>query len=205
MTTVAVLAFLAVPLVPLVVSVQPVSADPVPSCAQPSKLVVPSDPNKPPYCECPAGQTLVTGNPNTCISDQDADQNCAATALGQNADGVKYCNAYMCADGTNPPSGNPGDCGKDPAGASGNCKTLEKCDLISIYLNPTIQLFSALVGIVIVISIVIGGIQYASSAGDPQAAAAAKGRIRNAIIALLAFLFLYALLNFLIPGGLFHG
>ncbi len=93
----------------------------------------------------------------------------------------------------------------DPAASGGKCATLSNCDLVHNYLNPAIQLMSAAVGIAIAISIVIGGIQYASSAGDPQQAAAAKARIRNAIIALLTFLFLYALLNFLIPGGLFHG
>ncbi len=93
----------------------------------------------------------------------------------------------------------------DPAASGGKCATLTNCDLVKNYLNPAIQLVSAMVGIAITISIVIGGIQYGSSAGDPQAVAAAKARIRNAIIALLSFLFLYALLNFLIPGGLFHG
>ncbi len=93
----------------------------------------------------------------------------------------------------------------DPASTGGKCATLTSCDLTHDYLNPAIQLMSAAAGIAISISIVIGGIQYASSAGDPQQAAAAKARIRNAIIALLAFLFLYALLNFLIPGGLLHG
>jgi hypothetical protein len=70
------------------------------------------------------------------------------------------------------------------------------------YINPFINFLAALVGVAVVISIVIGGIQYSSSGGDPAKAAAAKNRIRNAIVALVAFFFLYALLNFLIPGGL---
>ncbi len=93
----------------------------------------------------------------------------------------------------------------DPAVSGGKCNSLSQCDLVSRYLNPAINLLSAAVGIVIAISIVIGGVQYGTSAGDPQQAAAAKARIRNAIIALLVFVFLYALLNFLIPGGLYHG
>jgi len=76
--------------------------------------------------------------------------------------------------------------------------------LIAKYINPLITLLSALVGLVVTISIVIGGIQYSSSAGDPQAATAAKNRIRNAIIALVAFIFLYAFLQFLVPGGIFR-
>jgi hypothetical protein len=91
----------------------------------------------------------------------------------------------------------------DPAASSGNCSTISKCDLINNYVTPMIKFLAAVVGLAVVVSIVIGGIQYGQSAGDPSKVTAAKNRIRNAIIALLTFLFLYALLNFLIPGGLF--
>ena len=75
------------------------------------------------------------------------------------------------------------------------------CNIITKYLNPFIKILSVMVGIAVVIGIIIGGIQYAASAGDPQKAAGAKLRIRNAVIALLAYFFLYAFLKFLIPGG----
>lgn len=84
----------------------------------------------------------------------------------------------------------------------GNCQDINKCDLIKNYLNPFINLLSALIGVIVVVSVAIGGIQYTTSAGDPQKAAAARARIRNAVIALVTFIFLYSLLNFLIPGGL---
>ena len=90
----------------------------------------------------------------------------------------------------------------DPAVSSGNCSSVNHCDLIGKYINPLINLVAALVGIGVVISIVIAGIQYGSSAGDAQKVSAAKARIRNAVIALATFIFLYTLLNFLIPGGL---
>ena len=83
-----------------------------------------------------------------------------------------------------------------------NCKSLNSCDIISKYVNPLINFLSALVGVGVVISIIIGGIQYSSSEGDPGKASAAKNRIRNAIIALITFIILYAMLNFLVPGGL---
>jgi hypothetical protein len=85
-----------------------------------------------------------------------------------------------------------------------NCSEISKCDLMTKYVYPFINFLSALVGLVVVISIVIGGIQYGSSAGDPQKVTAAKNRIRNALIALVTFIFLYSLLNFLVPGGLFQ-
>jgi hypothetical protein len=92
----------------------------------------------------------------------------------------------------------------DEAVAGGNCKDIQHCDLFVHYINPAINLLAAAVGIIVAISIIIGGLQYGSSAGDPQKASAAKNRIRNAIIALVTFLFLYAILNFLIPGGLLN-
>jgi len=90
----------------------------------------------------------------------------------------------------------------DPAASSSNCTSTSNCDLLTQYVQPFINFLSALVGVAVTISIVIGGIQYGSSAGDSSKVSAAKNRIRNSIIALLAFIFLYAMLNFLIPGGL---
>lgn len=73
---------------------------------------------------------------------------------------------------------------------------------IMAYLVMVIQYFSSAVGLIIVLMIVIGGVQYVTSAGDPGAVKAAKGRITNAIIALLAFFLMFAVLNFIIPGGI---
>lgn len=70
-------------------------------------------------------------------------------------------------------------------------------------LNAIANVLSAGVGIIIVIVIIVGGIQYASAGGDANKVAAAKGRIQNAIYALIAFFFLYAFLQWLVPGGIF--
>jgi hypothetical protein len=88
------------------------------------------------------------------------------------------------------------------AEAGGDCSNINNCDIISKYVNPFVNFLAALVGIGVVTSIIIGGIQYSSSAGDPGKASAAKNRIRDAIVALVAFVLLYGMLNFLIPGGL---
>lgn len=114
---------------------------------------------------------------------------------------------YNCADGTPAPNNDQSKCtGKgDPAARAGNCSdphNLKACDLIHNYIQPLVDGLAALVGVAVVISIVIGGIQYGSSGGDPQKVTAAKNRIRNAVLALITFFFLLALLNFLIPGGL---
>lgn len=64
-----------------------------------------------------------------------------------------------------------------------------------------IRFLSAGVGLVIVGSIIVGGIQYTGSRGDPQATAMAVNRIRSSLYALLLFIFAYAILNYLIPAG----
>lgn len=58
------------------------------------------------------------------------------------------------------------------------------------------------VGIVVVIAIILSGIKYTMSEGNPETTMAAKNQIQNAIIALMIYLFAFALLNFLVPGGL---
>lgn len=84
-----------------------------------------------------------------------------------------------------------------PAGS----KTATDC-LFNKYVNPTVNLLSAIAGIAVLISVIAGAIQYSSSAGDPAKVQKAKERIRNALLALVAFFFLYAFLQWLIPGGL---
>lgn len=70
------------------------------------------------------------------------------------------------------------------------------------YLSAVIKFLSAGVGLVVVLMIVVSGIQYITSAGNPQGIEAAKKRLTNAIIALLLYIFMAAILNFLIPGGI---
>ncbi len=66
-----------------------------------------------------------------------------------------------------------------------------------------IRFLSVGVGIVAVGSIVLGGIQYTTSAGDPKKTAAAIGRISSTLIALLIYFLIFAILNWLVPTGLF--
>lgn len=86
-----------------------------------------------------------------------------------------------------------------------SCGTDPNCQEIFTYLINAVQVLSAVVGIVVVAMIIYGGIEYSSSAGNPEKAASAKNHITNALFALVAFFFLWAFLNFLIPGGVFHG
>jgi hypothetical protein len=73
---------------------------------------------------------------------------------------------------------------------------------IFVYLRPVIQFLTAGAGLAIVIMIIISGIRYITSSGNPQAVQAAKSLLGKAIGALLLFIFMFALFNFLIPGGI---
>jgi hypothetical protein len=78
------------------------------------------------------------------------------------------------------------------------------CDLIAVYVQPAIDMLAGIVGVVVVISLIMGGIQYSTAEGDPQKSSKAKDRISKTIIALVAFFFFYAFMQFLIPGGIFN-
>lgn len=77
--------------------------------------------------------------------------------------------------------------------------------LFGKYINPLVQLLSALVGIAVVISIIYGGIQYVTSAGDPQRAEAGKKRIIESLVGLAAFMLLFAFIQYVLPGGILNG
>lgn len=110
---------------------------------------------------------------------------------------------------------NPGSClPQDPCACVGNnqpsycqtSQTTQSCQSlsgISGWLDAAIDFLGIGVGLIITTMIVIGGIQYITSGGDPQSVASAKKRIANALIALVAFAFMFAILQFIIPGGIF--
>jgi len=70
-------------------------------------------------------------------------------------------------------------------------------------IQTVVNFLSAGVGVVVVAMVIVGGIQYAIAGDNPQAVSAAKQRIINGLIALLAFIFTFAFLQWLIPGGVF--
>lgn len=74
--------------------------------------------------------------------------------------------------------------------------------LFAKYVGPVVAGLSVLAGIAVVVGIIMGGIQYASSGGDPQKAAKGKSSITKALVGLVSYLFLFGALQFLSPGGL---
>ncbi len=69
-------------------------------------------------------------------------------------------------------------------------------------IQEIINFLSAGVGVVVIGVIILGGIQYSLAGDNAQAITAAKQRIINGLIALIAFIFAFAFLNWLLPGGI---
>jgi len=94
------------------------------------------------------------------------------------------------------------------ASQSYNCsdKTKEECldqNPIMVWLKLLINIFMGVIGVAAVLMVTVGGIQYITARDNAQAVASAKQRIINVVIGLVAFMFLYAFLQWLIPGGIF--
>lgn len=89
-----------------------------------------------------------------------------------------------------------------PDSAAKTCTGGDCSGLIKKYVNPFIRLLSGLVGVIVIASIIFAGVQYSAAGGDPSKVVAARKRITNAIIALLAYLFMFAFLQWLLPGGI---
>jgi hypothetical protein len=79
---------------------------------------------------------------------------------------------------------------------AGNCEIIR-------YITLFTRTLSFIVGIVVVTMIAVGGVQYSASRDNPQATQEAKTRIRNAVLALIMYLFVFAFLQWLVPGGIF--
>jgi hypothetical protein len=71
-------------------------------------------------------------------------------------------------------------------------------------INMIVNFLTAGVGIVVVIVIVVGGIQYVMAGDNASAVTAAKERIMNGLLALAVFIFMAAFLQWLVPGGVFR-
>lgn len=96
----------------------------------------------------------------------------------------------------------------DTTGANGEVSQakVDKClnqSPIVHDIQNIVNFLSAAVGVVVIAVIIIGGIQYSVAGDNASALTAAKQRITNGLIALFAFMFAFAFVQWLIPGGIF--
>jgi len=142
-------------------------------------------------CEFSKGSTIRFTNKNT-YKNPTAGTSLLDNGLDSNND-PKNLDTCEAVDGY---SADPALCGDD-------CKNANDCSLTTKYINPIINKFLApLAVLAVIIGVIVGAIQYITSAGDAQKVAQGKSKIEKALIGFLGFIFLYALLNWLIPGGL---
>lgn len=73
---------------------------------------------------------------------------------------------------------------------------------IYFYLKNILKFLSAGVGLAVVGGIVFGGYMYITARANAGQVEKAKVVIINSIIGLILFIFMFAILNFLIPGGI---
>jgi hypothetical protein len=71
-------------------------------------------------------------------------------------------------------------------------------------IQSIVDFLGAGVAIIVTGMIIVGGIQYTIAGDNPQALTAARKRIIDGLIALVAFLFMFGFLQWLIPGGIFQ-
>jgi hypothetical protein len=74
---------------------------------------------------------------------------------------------------------------------------------ISYWLQVTVNLLAAVAFTVFVISLIIAGYQYMTARDNASQVASAKDRIVTTVLTFALFVFGYAFLQWLVPGGIF--
>jgi hypothetical protein len=87
------------------------------------------------------------------------------------------------------------------SGVTGSGK-VEETGLWSVLLTA-INILTAGIGIAAVAGVIYASILYTSAGGSAEQTKKAMGIITNIVIGVIAYALMYALLNFIIPGGLF--
>lgn len=95
---------------------------------------------------------------------------------------------------------------KDPCANTPDQKSIQNCvskNPITHQIQVIVNFLSIGVGLVVILMIIMGGVQYVAAGDSPEALKNARARITNALIALVVYIFAFAFLQWLIPGGLF--
>lgn len=70
-------------------------------------------------------------------------------------------------------------------------------------LNQVVDIMTFGIGVLATVGLVTAGIMYATASGSEERTKKAKNWIFNIVIGLLLYGFMWAILNFIIPGGVF--
>lgn len=83
----------------------------------------------------------------------------------------------------------------------GETLSSQNCAIIRHVAN-FIRVLSATAGVVITTMIAYAGVQYTMSRDNPEETSQARQRIRNSLIALIVYVFMFAFLQYVVPGGI---
>ncbi len=72
---------------------------------------------------------------------------------------------------------------------------------IFVWLTDIIAFLNVGVGIAVVAGIIYGAIVYTTAGGNPAQTKKAVGIITNSIVSLVLYIMLFAIVNFIVPGG----
>jgi len=90
-----------------------------------------------------------------------------------------------------------GGTGFNLSGNGGNCSSVGESGFQSL-LDKVVNIFSAIVGIIAVIMIIVGGLRYITSGGDSSRVGAAKTTIIYALVGLVVVVLAQLIVHFVI-------
>lgn len=85
-----------------------------------------------------------------------------------------------------------------------NCSEAAGEDAIWKLVNDVIKVMMGGVGVLALAGVVYGAVLYSSAGGSPEQVKKAKGIFLNVAIGVIAFAGMFALLEFIVPGGIFN-
>lgn len=130
------------------------------------------------------GLVLVTGLMATSVFSGSSIANAACDPATQNCCGGVETSIVTC----------------DETGQGGGIENTGAWGILLLAIN----ILTAGIGVVALGGIVYASIMYISAGGSPEQVKKAMGIIMNIVIGIIAYAAMYALLNFLVPGGLFN-
>ncbi len=123
------------------------------------------------------------------------DEDCLKEYHDQYKEGQKNSNAPTTTSGIEPIK-------EDCKPKNGEKLDKDNCGIIKMVITIT-NILGGIAGLVIISTLIYGGIQYSMAGADPSKIQAAKHKIIAALTALLLLIFGFALLQWLVPGGIF--
>ena len=166
--------------------------------------------------DCQPGLILNPGH-SACIepTEENDPDDCASAG---SPDAIERCLAASRAEGAGPAGPGFGEpepgnlCGDQPDGSVNTCEVAgvtcdgadrenPESDNILCRLLQIVDFLSVGVAVVAAISVTVAGAQYVVSRGDPNKTAKAINRLIQVGMAIVIYVFGWALMNWLIPGG----